>query len=256
MSDTFMPGTTANGGATDVTSLSGAYTISQSDLTKSVVYDGQRTTIGKVLGQYDNLSANQVKALEGQLVQAGLLKAADAGSPLSRADAFNALLRYASFTGEDATTLLSQFQQETPTPGSRSAAGVKVHVDLSNPLDVKQVGDTIAQKLVGRDLTAQEAVDITQSIRSQQVTSAQGELSAEQSMALANTGQGGGAGGVISTEQATSPEAATTQYLTQNDPGDVQAHALLNVFEAIKSKVDTDAQGSGPRAATGPVKVL
>lgn len=251
-----MPGTTANT-AGDSSTLSSTYQMTKADLATKVTYNGTTTTIGQLVQYWEKLPANQMVNWDQSLIDAGLLRPSSKGDPQSRADAFNSLLRFAAFNGEDVLSTLERLKAEAgASPTAKSAAGLKVHAQLSNALDVKYLGDAVAQKLIGRDLTAQEATDITNMIRGQETGSANAELSAEQSMAAANTGTGTGQGGVISTTQPTSPEAATEQYLTQHQGPDVQAHALLNVFEAIKQKVETDAQGSGPKAATGPIKVM
>ena len=251
-----MPGTTANTSG-DSSTLSSTYQMTRADLATKVTYNGTTTTIGQLVQMWEKLPANQIINWEQSLVEAGLQRPSSTGDPQARADAFNSLLRFAAFNGEDVLSTLTRLKAESGGgTAAKSAAGLKVHAQLSNPLDVKYLGDTVAQKLIGRDLTPQEAQDITNMIRGQEVGSANAELSAEQSAAAANTGTGTGQGGVITTAQPTSPEAATEQYLTQHQGPDVQSHALLNVFEAIKSKVETDAQGSGPKAASGPIKVM
>ena len=220
------PGATTPGGTLttgDAGTLSSPYTISKADLKTPITFGGQSTTIGDVLNQINAFSADQLDAWQNQLISAGYLTPSDAGLPIRVNEATNALLRHAALLNADPATELTKWSDvqkkiAARTPGQPTGS-------KTNPLDVIAVGNTVAQRLMGRDLTSAEADSIAKEMGAQAYPS------------------------------DTSTAGATEQFLKSNDTADVQSQSLLNVFEAIKSKVETDAQGSGPRAPTGPLKV-
>lgn len=218
-----------------------------------ITKNGQKVTIAQALYTFEGSPLSEREQIANMLVDKGFLTATSARDPISVLSAYQRLLHYATLDpAKDLQSTIDGLPSLGAT-GTTKVGGAKVHVTLTNPLDVQYTGNAVAQKLVGRNLSPQEALDIANTIRSQELASGTAEAQAEQSLLDAQAG-GTGAGGVITSMQPTSVEAATQQYLATNQPGQYQGHALYDVFQAIQQKVANDA-AKQPRALAGPVKL-
>ena len=170
-------------------------------------YGSPPSTVGNALESFYSLTPDQQSQVEQQLWNGGFYSSSDykAGADFGSQDgnwvdasynAWKSAVTRAARQGVSVDTILNAAAAGNQTglnapggPGSGSGSGGggvriypggKVTVDLTNPDDVRYIGDTIAQKLVGKKLTDAQVKAIVDTVQGQEKSAGAAKAAADE----------------------------------------------------------------------------
>lgn len=242
----------------------------------------QSGTVGQALRDLYSFTDQQYQALQQQLYQSGFwtsTKPPRLGdkSDLATYDAWKNAVIVAARSGMSIEDVINDSvnggQPGGPgtTNSTRVYPGGKVNITFTNPDDIRNVGNTVAQRLLGRNLTDAEAKGVVDSVHAQEQTAGTQKAQADESQKEAQIatqealygqqGTAGGSGGSTDVVQAITQAAnqlgvpvqvaiAIAQQESGLDPNAVgdNGHSigLFQLYDQGEGAGMTDAQRRDP----------